>query len=528
MKNTNVYNAEFRIGWMNASPDKYQRSILTINNQFPAPNIIVEQGDVINVTVINQSFEPTSIHWHGLLQQNQLHMDGVPGVTQCSILPNETFVYTLSTEAQSGTYWYHSHFAMQYGDGLKGILIIKDPHDPWKKFYQDEDIIQFSDWYHTPVYILLKPYLYPGELDPIPDTGLINGIGQFNCNLNQSCSYYRATIQIGTTKRFRIINTSVYARITLTIDQHQMRLIEVDGMYLDGNQYTRTLILNPGQRYSILVTADKNNSSQRYWIRATIHPFVDYNNNYNTSTQPNVAAILQYVQHTDENHSDIPSMDSFSNDQSIIDQSLINAQTFNDQSELIPMNNEKYRVPISDNIQTLFFHSQFQGQNPGGFYFNNKTFTHPTNRTLLSVLLYDNSTELSWPTVTHIESNQIIDIIINNIDYAPHPFHIHGHHVWILAQGNTNDGYLNETILHNINYNTNNPVYRDTFIVNPFSYLVFRLQTNNPGLWMIHCHNDWHLQIGMALVLNESPQQIKDYYIKKNLINNVPYQCHTH
>ncbi|CAF3950901.1 unnamed protein product [Rotaria sordida] len=185
-------------------------------------------------------------------------MDGVPGITQCAILPNQSFVYTYSTGDQSGTYWYHSYYAIQYGDGLKGVLIIKDQNDPWKNFYQDEEVLQITDWYHTSAHILLQSYLYPGTLDPIPDTGLINGIGQFNCTLNETCSYYRTSIRAGTIKRYRIINTSIYARITLTIDQYQMRLIEADGIYLDGNKYLRALRLSPGQRYSVLITAKKN------------------------------------------------------------------------------------------------------------------------------------------------------------------------------------------------------------------------------------------------------------------------------
>jgi iron transport multicopper oxidase len=294
LEKNRTFNAIFRIRWFNASPDTYQRPVLSINGEIPAPTIVVEQGDIINITLINESSEVTAIHWHGLLQRNTLHMDGVPGITQCAILPNHSFIYTYSTNDQSGTYWYHSHFAIQYGDGLKGVLIIKDRNDPWKNFYQDEEILQITDWYHTPVHILLKSYLYPGTSDPIPDTGLINGIGQFNCSLNRRCSYYRASIRAGKTKRFRIINTSVYARITLTIDQHQMRLIEADGINLDGNKYVTNIRLSPGQRYSVLITG-KLNFSRSYWIRATIHPFVDYNDKYNSSIQPNVSAILQYT-----------------------------------------------------------------------------------------------------------------------------------------------------------------------------------------------------------------------------------------
>ena len=29
------------------------------------------------------------------------------------------------------------------------------------------------------------------------------------------------------------------------------------------------------------------------------------------------------------------------------------------------------------------------------------------------------------------------------------------------------------------------------------------LKTNNPGPWFLHCHIDWHLQAGFAIVLAE-------------------------
>jgi hypothetical protein len=45
---------------------------------------------------MNESFEATTIHWHGLSQMNSLDMDGVPGITQCPIFPNESFVYKIS------------------------------------------------------------------------------------------------------------------------------------------------------------------------------------------------------------------------------------------------------------------------------------------------------------------------------------------------------------------------------------------------------------------------------------------------
>ncbi|CAF1185143.1 unnamed protein product [Rotaria sordida] len=296
--------------------------------------ITIKTPDIQIIHIPDQNLietEETAIHWHGLIQRNTLHMDGVSGITQCAILPNQSFVYTYSTGDQSGTYWYHSHYAIQYGDGLKGVLIIKDQNDPWKNFYQDEEVLQITNWYHTPAYILLQSYLYSGTLDIIHDTGLINGIGQFNCTLNETCSYYRTSIRAGTIKRYRIINTSIYARITLTIDQYQMRLIEADGIYLDGNKYLRALRLSPGQQYSVIVTAKKKNFSLSYWIRVTIHPFIDYNKQYHLSIEPNIRAILQYINETDQNIQTIPSIDSFNDDTFIINQSINHEEIFSDQ-----------------------------------------------------------------------------------------------------------------------------------------------------------------------------------------------------
>jgi iron transport multicopper oxidase len=299
-----------------------------------------------------------------------------------------------------------------------------------------------------------------------------------------------------------------------------MRLIQADGIYLDGNKYVKSLRLNPGQRYSVLITA-KENPSEAYWIRATIHPFPNSNNGYNSSIQPNVAAILQYI----DNDNIIPSIDSFNNDQFIINQSIIIGKIFADELDLIPMNLTKYQVPTNENVKTFIYNAQHGGVDPGGLYFNNEPFVHPTNLSLLSLLVFSNSMPFSWPGSLQFENNEIIDIIINNIDFSFHPFHLHGHDVWVLAQGNTNGGYFNQSTFTSIIYNKTNPIYRDTFTVSPFSYIVFRLKANNPGIWMMHCHNDWHLQIGMALIFIESSQLIKQFYFNHNLTNILPRRC---
>lgn len=68
----------------------------------------------------------TAIHMHGIRMLNTGYSDGVPGVTQCPIAVNDTFTYEFQA-VQYGTTWYHSHYSLQYTDGMLGPLTIYGP-----------------------------------------------------------------------------------------------------------------------------------------------------------------------------------------------------------------------------------------------------------------------------------------------------------------------------------------------------------------------------------------------------------------
>lgn len=98
------------------------------------------------ITVKNQlKYNGTTIHWHGLRQFQSLEMDGVNAITQCPIAPGDTYTYRFRA-TQYGTSWYHSHYSLQYGDGMAGPLTI---HGPSASDYDDpKDPILITDWNH--------------------------------------------------------------------------------------------------------------------------------------------------------------------------------------------------------------------------------------------------------------------------------------------------------------------------------------------------------------------------------------------
>jgi FtsP/CotA-like multicopper oxidase with cupredoxin domain len=90
---------------------------VAMNGTIPGPLLRFREGEETVIRVTNRLREDTSIHWHGILLP--ANMDGVPGVSFAGIKPGETFTYRFTLK-QSGTYWYHSHSAMQEQSGQYG------------------------------------------------------------------------------------------------------------------------------------------------------------------------------------------------------------------------------------------------------------------------------------------------------------------------------------------------------------------------------------------------------------------------
>lgn len=119
---------------------------ITINGTMPGPVLRFREGDEVVIRVTNKLREITGIHWHGLLVPND--QDGVPGVTYPGIRPGETFTYRFKLR-QSGTYWYHSHAALQEAAGYFAPLIV-EPTRPDPFTYDRDYVVVISDWIDTP------------------------------------------------------------------------------------------------------------------------------------------------------------------------------------------------------------------------------------------------------------------------------------------------------------------------------------------------------------------------------------------
>ncbi|MHB9857534.1 multicopper oxidase family protein [Streptomyces sp. YIM S03343] len=109
----------------------------------PGKEIRLSAGDTLAAELSNQlpNRTTTSIHWHGIALRAD--MDGVPPATQAAVRAGSTFTYRFVTDAP-GTYFFHPHVGTQLDRGLYAPLIVEDPREPLS--YDDEWIVVLDDW----------------------------------------------------------------------------------------------------------------------------------------------------------------------------------------------------------------------------------------------------------------------------------------------------------------------------------------------------------------------------------------------
>ena len=280
------------------------RSFIAVNGQMPGPTLIVYYEQIIQVNVENRmEDDSTTVHWHGLRQNNTPWMDGMEYLTQCRIEPRSSFRYIFKAYP-SGTFWYHSHTTTQRTDGMYGGLIIlernmKEIQAKLGTFHDEpgQHIIFLTEWFPQSASNYIREassgsnFFYnkppgPNDLPYLqisPDgvqngdlffwSALINGKGK-----HPDTSYIKSRLSIftvnpGEVYRFRFIGVSNFL-FWLSVDEHQLSVIATDG-YLVQPVTTDYIIISSGERYDFLLQS--KNSSQlklagktNFWIRAEL------------------------------------------------------------------------------------------------------------------------------------------------------------------------------------------------------------------------------------------------------------------
>lgn len=423
---------------------------LAYNSAVPGPLIRAGVGDDIVVTVDNALDHPTSVHWHGIALRND--MDGAAPASP-NIAPASSFTYQFSSP-YPGTYWAHPHTGLDTDFGLYVPVIIDDPAEPGR--YDAEWIVMLDDWTAgvgaSPEQIFtglrsmggMTGMPGMGGMGSMSGTPGVGGVGPSDLLGGDagdvSYPYYLVNGRIG----------SAATTFTATPGQRiRLRIINAGAdtafrVALAGHRMTVThtdgFPVTPTDIDALLV-----GMGERYDVIVTagdgMFPLVAAAEGKN--------AVARALLSTGAGSAPDPA----------------------------------FRPPeLTGRVGTVdSFTAAPEVQLPAGD-------EHTLQVRLSGMMMrYDwmiNGRPYDQTVPLTVRQGQKVTLAFVNDSMMWHPMHLHGHTFQVIKP----DGSPGPR--------------KDTVIVKPMQTVAVRLVADNPGDWMLHCHNGYHMEAGMMTAVN--------------------------
>lgn len=425
------------------------------NDQLPGPLIRASAGDEIAIKVENGLDHASSVHWHGIALRND--MDGAAPASP-NISPGESFEYRF-TSPYPGTYWAHPHTGLDTDYGLYLPLIIDDPSDPGR--YDAEWIVMLDDWTSgvgsspEEIFTQLRSMGMPGmggmgPMGGMGGMGPMSGMGGFSgagpANLlggdggDVTYPYYLVNGRI----------PSAATTFKATPGQRiRIRLINAAAdtafrVALAGHRMTVThtdgFPVQPTDVDALLL-----GMGERYDVVVTagdgVFPLVAAAEGKNAVAR----ALLSTAAGSEPDSNYRPPE---------LTRVVGTVDTFTATSQLMLPTNSDLALQVRLTGTMMRYDWMINGRP------------------------YDQTVPLT------IGQGQDATLTFINSTMMWHPMHLHGHTFQVIKA----DGSPGPR--------------KDTVIVKPMQTVNVRLAADNPGVWMLHCHNGYHMDAGMMTTLN--------------------------
>ncbi|KXJ97247.1 laccase-1 [Microdochium bolleyi] len=560
---TRPYNFTITSVW--GAPDGHGRPLFAINGQSPGPLIEADEGDEVEVLVDNQLAAETTMHWHGIYQVDRPWNDGVPGVTQYSMQPRDTYTYRFTVQQQYGSYFYHGHFGPAFADGMRGPIWIRpaawrprpygliSPDSPrdieqMRAAEQRPHHVVISDWNAEGMDILLMMYRDTGIVPWCSNSIVFNGRGRTYCHARelleavggtgrdslgclpqpnqglyaneQRCEETNTELEVFQAEEgqewvwINFIHSGAHHELQISVDEHEFYVVAADGEFVHP-QRVHAANCNLGERISILVRLKQTPGD--YAIRAT---------SLRREQIIQGLGILRYPGMSTAKRAEPPTTRPWVH----LNGSLISPSStaLMEETRLAPY---PERPPPAEADHTLKFFVNMTG--PSQWALN--IGPHQAFRQQLPPLLWEddsrgvttygssNSSDGEHNGSSRIDEHangkgmmtngSVVDIVFSNGANvtSQHPFHKHNTKAWIIGTGTggfpwaTVDEAIEQQpeIVHNFNFV--DPPLRDGCRLGNQTgdWTAIRYQITFPAASMLHCHMIHHFAAGQQVVLLE-------------------------
>ena len=418
-----------------ASLDQGPDSTLSLfPNSYLGPIISVNTGDSVHIHHENNLMMETTMHIHGMDLPEIA--DGHP---KDAFDPGESYDYDFIVRNRAGTYWYHPHPDMMTGIqvymGLKSFFIVSDPQEQALDLPRGEFDLPLC--IHDADFDSNNQFVYSGAnmMGQFGLTQLVNG--QPNYNHSAATRMYR----------LRLLNGGQSRILKLAFDDGTpVVVIGVDGGLLEAPEEYPYLMMGPGERYEL-------------WADFSGKSIGDVITLQSLAYDPMAGGIGQ---------GDAHELMTFTIDRA-------ESETLSLPTSLVSMG-EEYDVA---DIQGEKIWPIVWGD--GQFLLNGETYD------MLGTIENERAVcdTLEMITMTNLEGN---------IKFA-HPMHLHGRQFQIHSRTIADESiHAYDTVKEGLV----DSGWHDTFLLMPNETVQILVRwSKHPGLFMYHCHNLPHEDMGM-------------------------------
>ena len=409
-----------------------------------------------NVVLENKLDKGTAIHWHGLHPPNS--DDGVPGVTQPIVRPDASLFYNFPV-APAGTHWMHSHQGLQEAYLLAAPLIVHENADQHRD--EQEIVILLSDFSFTPPKAIYANLRHSGKgaapMKPDAPAGTTSqkpsamrmAAGKVDANDVDYDAYLAndrtladpevVKVEKGGRVRLRIINGCSGTNYFVDLGALNGELIATDGMPVNPVQ---------GSRFPLAI-------AQRIDVRVQLP--------HDGGAFP-ILALREYA----------------------TEQTGIVLATDGAQIRKLPQKNAAATGLLTLDLEKTLSAVEPLSVKPASQTANLRLQGNMARyEWMINDAAFDVANPGTQKAQVRVKQGQRVALKFVNETPMSHPMHLHGHSFQVIA---INDRPLSGAL-------------RDTVLVPGKTSVTVAFDANNPGLWFVHCHVLWHLEAGMATLV---------------------------
>ncbi|MFJ3306521.1 multicopper oxidase family protein [Streptomyces sp. NPDC086549] len=441
------------------------------SDTLPGPLVRVTAGDVLSLTLANRLPATTTLHSHGV--RLRCDMDGVPDLTQPAIKPGTDFAYRF-TVSHPGTYLLHSHVGLQPDRGLYAPLIVDDPKEPLA--YDKEWLIVLDDWVDgvngsTPDHVLSQ-LLPPGKHVTMEGMDMAMGAELGHAGPSGSPSGHSSDKRSGPS---RVLHNS-FSRML----KSEGGSVAYPHYLVNGRVSSAPSVFQarPGDRIRLRIINAGSETAFRVALGGHTMT-VTHTDGYPVEHKRTDALIVGMAERYDVLVTAKDGVFPF----------VAVAEGKNGQGLALLRTGKGRAVPPAnarpDELDGELVPARRMRPQESVDLGTREPDRHLYVRLTGGMKRYDWGFDHKPYSVTQrhpVRQGERVRLTLVNATDMWHPLHLHGHTFALSALWDAG-------------------ARKDTSIVLPHRKLVVDFIADNPGLWMLHCHNQYHSESGMMTVL---------------------------